>query len=204
MADIESNSVLVSYNGIEVYPDDIAILCDEYINNLPNPEIIYKSAGFCGLLEYIYSRKLKHVVINKPGKGYDFTVLDNIFYNIYLPLCYRYNITPTVIQFTALARIDNTHLGDIKNGVYSSNGSRVNPAHMRTVKNWFNACESALLGRAVNDNGIGAIFALKANYGYRETAPSQEPQAIEAHESAEQIAARHSAARLPEKPILED
>ena len=43
--------------------------------------------------------------------------------------------------------------------------------HSETVKKWLAECESALFDGAVEQNSIGCIFALKANYGYTETAP---------------------------------
>ena len=198
-----ADNALITYNGIEIYKSDIDILCEEYTETLEHPEILYKSAGFSGLLEYIYREKLKPIIVMVPGKGYNYELLDNIFNNIYMPLCYKYNITPTVIQFTALVRVSDTALTDAHRGYDSQDGSRVNPKTVSTVKNWYKACESALLGRAVNDNGIGAIFALKANYGYRETAPIAEPQAVTATETPEQISARHATAQLPEKPNLD-
>ena len=47
------------------------------------------------------------------------------------------------------------------------------------------------------------IFALKANFGYRDnqTITLESPSMIP-HETAEQIAAKHASAMLPEKPEI--
>ena len=37
-----------------------------------------------------------------------------------------------------------------------------------TSKKWLSECESALYDNAINNNSIGSIFGLKANYGYRD------------------------------------
>lgn len=46
-------------------------------------------------------------------------------------------------------------------------------AHSSTVKKWLNECENSLYRGATEGGKIGCIFALKANYGYVETAPMQ-------------------------------
>lgn len=191
-------NTLIAYNGIEVYKSDIDLLCDEYVETLGNPEIVYKSYGFSGLLEYIYSHCLKNIVISQ--SPYDYDVLNDIFYNVYVPLSSRYGNTPTIVQFCSMLKIDNHILGNAKKGVYD--GGKVNNKVQSTVKNWFNTCEAGLLGRAVSENGVGAIFALKANYGYREASTVTVEQVTQAHDTAEQIAARHHGAMLPERPDL--
>ena len=198
------SDAVVQYNDITIYDNDVQLLCDEYIDSLPNPDMIYKTAVFSGLLEYIYKNLLRNVVINKPPYGYDYNVLNSVFYNIYIPLCAKYGISPTVIQFSALVKVSKDIFTEVRTGYYE-NGTRANPERTRTVKNWFNTCEASLLGKAVNDNGIGAIFALKANYGYRDnTTVTIESGQQTPHESAAEIAQRHSAARLPEAPQLDD
>lgn len=195
--------VILEYNGMTLYADDIAVVCDDYINSLPDQSMIYKSTVFSGMLDSIYKRCIKNIIPEK--YNLDFTLLDNIFNNIYIPLCYRYNKVPTIIQFCILVNIDNGHISDLKNGVYRSNGSKANTANSQTVKKWFSVCESALLDKAISESSIGSIFALKANFGYRDNqtitleTPSQIP-----HETAEQIAAKHANAMLPEKPVFDD
>lgn len=203
---------LISYGDYNIYQSDIKQLCDEYINSLDFPEMVYKTPGFSGLLDYIYKNALSDIIEYSRGKennsfkhGIDFELLDNIFYNLYLPLCYRYGLTPTILQFCVLCKLANSHITDIKNGIYSSNGTKVNPLHTKTVKNWFSTCESALFSRAVDANSIGAIFGLKACYQYSDQQVQQvQITTSQTLETPEQIAERHKSAALPEKPILED
>ena len=146
---------------------DIELIESEYIKSLPDESLIYKSNCFNGLLLKIYQT----VLINILPKGYrnDYTLLNDIFYKVYLPLCFRFNISPTIIQFcSVLTGIDNTNISDIKNGAFR-NGYPVKDVNAtQIVKSWYAVCESGLLSRAVNDNSIGAIFTLKSLYQYRE------------------------------------
>lgn len=194
--------IILEYNGITLYADDITVICDDYINSLPEQSMIYKSTVFSGMLDSIYKRCIKNVIPEK--YNLDFTLLDNIFNNIYIPLCYRYNKVPTIIQFCVLVNIDNGNISDLKNGVYR-NGYKANTATTQTVKKWYSVCESALLDKAISESSIGSIFALKANFGYRDNQTiTLETQSQIPHETAEQIAAKHASAILPEKPILDE
>ena len=198
------NSILAQYNDIQIYQSDIDLYCQEYIDNLPDEQLIYKTATFTGLLEYLHRKVIKNVVA-KDFNGYDFDVLDRIFYNIYIPLTSKYGFTPSVIQFCTLVKIDNSNLTDIKNGVYRTDGAKVNPVKTQVAKKWYNTCESALLSRAVDTNSIGSIFALKSVYQYNDSQTIRIEQDITPqHDTAAEIAARHSAALLPEKPDLND
>ena len=199
------DNALVSFGDISIYADDIEQLCEEYINSLPVPEMVFKSAGFSGMLDYIYKNTLKPVIDGSSANSYNYSVLDNIFYNIYLPLCYRYGLCPTVIQFCTLVNISNTNVTDVKNGVYRSNGAKANITNTQTVKKWYQVCESATVGKALNESSVGAMFIAKAVYNYNDQAPQQIQLTTAATlESPEQIAARHASAQLPEKPMLEE
>lgn len=192
---------IVACNGVEIYQTEIDILCEEYINSLPDSNLIYKSSVFSGLLDYIYKHCLKDRI--RDQLKLDFELLDNIFNCIYIPICYKFDKVPTIIQFCVLVNIDNGHISDIKNGIYRTNGTKANTNHVQTVKKWYNTCESALLGKAINESSIGSIFALKSNFGYRDNQTiTVESGSVLPHESAEQIAARHAAAMLPEKPKI--
>ena len=197
---------IIAYNGIEIYQSDIDVLCDEYINSLPVPEMVYKTAVFNGLLDYIYKHLLKNIIKSDNGKtnnSYDYELLDKIFFELYLPVVYKYNKTPTVLQFCCLCHIANSNLSDIRKGVYRSNGSKANTQNTQTVQKWFDICESALYNRAIEDNSIGAIFGLKAAYNWRDTQTiTLETPSTIPHETAEQIAAKHANAILPEKPEI--
>ena len=131
--------------------------------------------------------------------------MDSIFYNIYIDLCSRYNIVPSIIQFCVFCNIDNAALSDIKAGIWKNteSGYKVNSVTSQTVKKWYSTCESMLLSKATNENGIGAIFALKANYGYVER--GQEPPQLDqvTQSTPEQIQERYKDAKRPELPSLE-
>lgn len=203
-----AENVILVKDNIQVYESDIQVLCDEYIESLPNQDMIYKTAVYNGLLEFLYKRLIKNIIKSDKDittHSYDYQILDNIFYGIYIPLCSRYDKTPTILQFTStLCHIDNGNITDIKNGVYRSNGSKVNPVNTQTVTKWFNTCESALYGRAIECNSIGAIFGLKAAHGWRDNQTiTIEQAAALPHETPEQIAAKYADVERPEKPQLE-
>ena len=198
------NSILAKYNNIEIYQSDIDLYCQEYIDNLPDEQLIYKTPTFTGLLEYLYRKVIKNVVI-KDYSGYDYNVLDNIFYNIYIPLTAKYGFTPSIIQFCTLVKIDNSNLTDVKNGLRRKDNTTVNQNSQQKVKKWYSTCESALFSRAVDTNSIGSIFALKSVYQYNDSQTIRIEQDITpTHESAAEISARYASASLPEKPQLDE
>lgn len=197
-----AEGTLITVNGIELYQSDIDVLCDEYIQSLPDQSMIYKSAVFAGMLDYIYKHVLKDITRSNDNH-INFDALDEIFYNIYVPLCYRFDKVPTMLQFSVLVNVSNSNLTDVKNGIYRSNGSKVNSANTQKVKKWYDVCESALLGKAIGESSIGSIFALKAVFGYKEQQSIMiENQQQLAHETPEQIAAKYSDIERPEKPDL--
>ena len=194
---MENDNVIIAYNNIELYQSEIDILCDEYIRTLHDENLIYKSAVFSGLLRYIYSHKLKYIIPDTFSN--DYSLLDDIFNNIYISLCSRYNIVPTIIQFCVLCHIDRSNLNCIRNGV-NRDGTKVNPVSHCTVKLWYDTCEASLLGKAVNESSIGSIFGLKANYGYKEaTENSVIKIETTAYHTPEQIAEKY---KQVEKPKL--
>lgn len=76
---------------------------------------------------------------------------------------------------------------------------RASSSHCEWYKKAREECESAVVDSILQSNSIGGIFIAKSRFGYRETAPVTEVyDQIASHDSPEQIAARHSAARLPE------
>ncbi len=196
---------LITYQGIEIYGSDIDIVTAEYLEKLSNPEMIYtKSAVFNGLMHSIYTKLLKPLVYNPDvlRQSYDYKLLDNIFQSVYLPLCYGFNKTPTVISFAVLVDVDYEHLISVKNGYYPG-GEKVNITHSKLVRKWFTTCESGLVNKTVDENGIGSMFLLKAKYGYRDNQTlTIESGSKMVHETAAEIAQRYANARLPEKPEL--
>lgn len=199
---MDKELINIDSGNIVIYDSDIQIIESEYIDSLIKPELIYKSSCFMGLLNLIHERYLKDFI--KVDNRIDFNLCDSIFYKIYLPLCNKYNICPTVNAFvTILLRLNIDHIKDIKEGVYRSNGTLVTKSHTMIIKRWYSVTESALLGKTVDESSIGSMFGLKALYGYSDSNPIRlEVSRIEEHETPEQIAERHKAAFLPEKPDL--
>ena len=195
------DNVILTYNNIELYRSEIDILCDEYISTLNNPDMIYKSTVFSGMLQYIYNNKLKHIIPDTYNN--DYKLLDDIFNNVYIYLCAKFNIVPSVLQFSVLCHIDRSALSDLRAGQYWD-GSRVKPETCQTIRKWFDVCESMLVSRAANESSIGSIFVLKANYHYRDNDSTPVLQVTEkVTATPEQIKDRYSDVKKPEIPILE-
>lgn len=195
----------IEINNEIVYFSDIVNICDSYINTLQDETAINKSAAFNGLLLYLKSDSKINKIINniKNDKGrIDYNALDIIFKNIYLPICYRYLKTPTIQQFCVFVGINNGFITQVKNGNYYKNDYGVNKTSNEIVKTWFEVCESALYGKALEENSISAIFGLKAAHGWKEANELTITSRIEEHETAAEIAARHQAAQLPAMPEI--
>ena len=197
------DNTVLTYNGIELYQSEIDILCDEYINTLHDESMIYKSTVFSGLLNYIYKNKLRYIIPNTYNN--DYNLLNDIFYNVYIDLCTKYNIVPSIIQFCVLCRIDRGTISDINKGVYRDNGAKVKQETCHTIQKWYETCESMLLSKASNESSIGSIFALKANYQYRDNEPIQVLQVTAENKvSPEQIAERYKDIEKPNMIELSD
>lgn len=191
--------------GIEVYENQIWQLVDEYIDtvlhiNQNDYDSIEKykkeiANNRIDLFFYISDR------IEKPNNN-DIELLDNIF-NIYIRVCGRYGISPTLQMFGILVGINNMTFSDWANGDY-----RTTSTHGITVKKWKETCGAFALDKLHNQDGTNAnlIFACKVAYGMAETAPVQAGQQYGVpQQTAQQIAEKHKAAlQLPEmeKPVL--
>ena len=71
---------IIKHNDISIYSSDIELLTEEYIQTLDNPEMIYKSLVFTGMLEFIYDHLLKNILADT--KQNDYKLLNDIFYKI--------------------------------------------------------------------------------------------------------------------------
>lgn len=185
--------------GIEVYENKIWQLVDEYINTVlcihqEDYDSIEKykkdiADNRIDMFFYISDR------IEKPGND-DIDLLDKIF-NIYLRVCGRYGISPTLQMFGIMVGINGMTFTDWMNGDY-----RRGTAHGMTVKKWKETCGAFALDKLHNQIGTNAnlIFACKVAYGMAETAPVPAGQQNGIpQQSAQQIADRYkSALELPE------
>lgn len=194
--------LVVSLNDIEIYQSEIDVLCEDYISALPDPAMIYKSMTFKGLLNYIYRFYLRDIIEtdkhNRHSNNSNYDLLDAIFNNVYLPLCAKYSIVPTVLSFCVFVNISHGVISDFKNGVHHVDKAKANEKTRATVLKWYTLAESSLADKAFNENGIGAIFGLKAAHGWSDQ-PQEMRLTIEQQSATpEQIAARYSEAAKPE------
>ena len=196
---MKKSNTTVTEQGIEVYENDIYRLVDEYIDTVlqVSPEEFdtqkeYKSTvadSFVDMIFYIADR------IPKPSND-DIELLDNIF-NIFVRVCSKYNVLPTLEVFSFLVNINRSTFSDWMRGDY-----RTSSTHGITVRKWFDICKNCTVNRLNNQPGTNAnlIFVAKAAYGMAETAPVQTAQQDGIpHQTAQQIADKHRAAlELPE------
>lgn len=160
--DVVKDNTVKSEVGIEVYQNDICRLVDEYIDTELDGNTESVADNFVSMIFYIADN------IQKPSHD-DIELLDNLF-SIYVRICAKYKVLPTLEVFSFLTGIHRTTFTDWANGLY-----RVNSAHGITVKKWFDVCKSFTLNRLHNQSGTNAnlIFVAKAAYGMAETAPVQ-------------------------------
>lgn len=196
---MKKSNTIVTEQGIEVYGNDIYRLVDEYINTVlqVSPEEFdtqkeYKAVvadSFVDMIFYIHDR------IPKPSND-DIELLDKIF-NIFVRICSKYNVLPTLEVFSFLVGINRSTFSDWMRGDY-----RASSSHGTTAKKWLDTCKNCTVNRLNNQPGTNAnlIFIAKAAYGMAETAPVQTVQQDGIpHQTAQQIADKHRAAlELPE------
>lgn len=181
------NTVKAS-NGIEVYTHNIFCYADEYIEQELGGTKDKIKEFFPDLLVYISER------IPKPPNE-DIELLDSIF-DIYVRLCTRNGVLPTLEAFSWLVKIERHTFTDWSKGghraykYYTMDGEPIvdlaawklnhrgveyrqepSTAHSATVKKWFDICKAHTVNRLINKGGTDAnlIFAAKAAYGMVET-----------------------------------
>lgn len=212
MARKVADNSIKTVDGSEVYEDKILALADQYVAGLPDPDAMtaQNKAAFNGLLKYIQRYYMR---FHKPRYKY-IESYDELF-NIYTELCYKYNKKPTILGFSVMCDISMDTLNQWKNNntrsylYYTLDGKKIdsistfkmnnpgveyrqefNNSYSETVKKWLRECEAALYDGATEQNSIGCIFALKANYGYTETAPAPVEYSGE-RRTPQEIAAAH-------------
>ena len=215
---MKNTAVLIEQDGkqIEIFLSEISETANEYIQRFPpNEDGNVQPEWFTSLLHYIYAGVFKPAPHNmdiydqnsyqrtqKSILNYgDCEGLDKVF-NRYIELCAQFKQCPTILGFCTMSGIDKDTITGWKSGRIRNKTD----AHLRTTKRWFDICESALAQRAIMSNSIGSIFALKACYSWRETAPLSAAETLpyEHHDDPEQIRARHAGARLPQRPVFDD
>lgn len=185
-----------------IYQSELYRIEQEYTDNLPDPSIVNKSIGFIGLLEYVYSHLLYDIGLKHDNGTYNIQIIDAVFDKVFIPLCARHNIVPTVIQFTNMCKIAHRNVVCIHTTGTDTNGKAVSFDTIQTVEKWFNSCESGLTNKVSNENGVGAMFLLKAQYGYVEQQHVVIDTTSNTTEDSSSIIERHrmDTLKLPEKP----
>lgn len=203
--------IILKYEEIEIYDSDIEILEDTYLRSIKIDNINdLKVQQFNGLLLYIYNHKLKYILSDYKVKHHNrnnYELLDEIFYKLYVPLCYRYCFNPNIEQFCSiLCHISLDNITDIKNGFYRTSNAKVNSDATHIVKKWYDTTKSGYITSVSAKNGIGDIFILKALYGLRDSdAVQQVIVSHDEHKTVEQIQEKYQNAEKPELlDILKD
>ncbi len=205
------DNAVTANNGVEIYTSRILELADDFIahelDEKRREDIYSNSSIFMSMILYISDN------IDKPDNN-DIQLLDSIF-NIYIRLCVKYNMLPTLECFSMLININPSTLSRWSSGEYRTNvyyddkGNHIkdfaawqlnhrgepyrtepSSAHGQAVKKWKETCKNFLINSLQNSRGTDAnkIFIAKAAYGMVETAPVPVVNQ-EQHRTAEQIAA---------------
>lgn len=189
-------------NALQVLQDKILYHIDAYINNLHNPDDIYKTFTFNGLLSYIGYHVFKNH--NKQYHGEQNSIIDysdidtlNNIWNLYKYISGLYDKTINLQSFSVFTCI---HYESIKQWKNDKNDIRYN-----IVNQWFNECESVLVNRVSQDNSIGSIFLLKSIHGMNENNSLIITDGSTARMTAEQIANKYGSLTMPDTlPIIDD
>lgn len=186
------DNVILTQEEVEVYKHDIYLYADQYIHeeleidhvDQDNKSIV--KDNFVDMLFYISDH------IPKPDNA-DIKALDYIF-NIYVRLCSKYNVNPTLEAFSFLVDIDRNTFTTWNDGRYRT------AEHSSTVKKWLNTCKGFLVNNLGNSKGTDAnkIFIAKAAYGMAETKAVEQERITGAKKTVEQIVAE-----LPEDEVAE-
>lgn len=164
---------------IEHITSTIMTIANNFISRHPNINIC-SSQGITELLKDI-GRKYKADIDNIKEL--------NILWDIYTVICCTCRIKPTMLRFAIMIRINRDTL---QSWIKGENAGRVASGHSVSAQKWKNECESTLYDEVIQTGNIGCMFALKANYGYRDNIQiiqSDERSGLPVY-SREEIAAR--------------
>lgn len=157
-----TDNTVKTAGGAEMYLHDIYYYADEYIERELDGDTDSVQDSFPAMILYIADN------IDKPDNA-DIELLDGIF-NIYIRLCSKYRVLPTLEMFSFLINVSRDTIHSWSVGEY-----RASTGHSDTAKKWFSTCKSFTVNRLHNKGGTDAnlIFIAKAAYGMAETAPIQ-------------------------------
>lgn len=156
-----TDNTVKTTDKIEVYLNNICVYADEFIEKELDGDTDKVRESSAAMIFYIADR------IPKPSHE-DIKLLDSIF-DVYVRLCAKYRILPTLEMFSFLIKTHRSVFTDWKNGAHRASTT----AYSDTVKRWFDTCKSFVIDRLTNQYGTNAnlIFVAKSAYGLRENSP---------------------------------
>ena len=144
--------------------DNINTCITDYIDK-PNNIIEIKNTNSLTLLLKHLNSKIINKLIIRDGQYNNYTNIDlyNILWDIYTNICFKFLIKPTIQRYSIFTGINKS--------TFNRWTELSNPNDKRrvSVKKWLNECESVLYDDAINTGNVGCLFALKCNYGYKES-----------------------------------
>ena len=178
------DNTIKAANNIDIYEHKIYSLFDEYKDTLSDNEkdadiMIRNVRYFKGALKHIYLQLFRpSVLYDSLSNTYSSSILDyndtetlDRIWSIYVSLCYKYGIKPTVFQYGMMTGIQPWTIQQWANGAESGNifGQVTTNAAQKSniAKAWMTEQENALFDGA-SQGSIGDIFLLKSVYGYRD------------------------------------
>lgn len=172
-------------NNIDIYEHRIYALFDEYKDTLSDNDkdcdiMIRNVRYFKGALKHIYLQLFRPTVLyDSLSNTYSSSILDyndtetlDRIWSIYVSLCYKYGIKPTVMQYGLMTGIPNDTMQEWaagSNSVGNISGFLTGQQEQKhkVAKSWMQEQETALFDGA-SQGSIGDIFLLKSIYNYRD------------------------------------
>ena len=142
---------------IEHIVNTVMGIANEYIARHPNINVC-TSQGLTELLKDIKRKYKAEIDINNIKQL-------NILWDIYTCICCTCRIKPTIMRYCIMVGISQDTVNSWINGEYAG---RVSSGHSESAQKWKSECESTLYDEVIQTGNIGCMFALKANYGYRD------------------------------------
>lgn len=166
----KSDDYTVDGFDIELNTDDRDTDDRDYINNITatimeiSNEFIKRHSNINLCSSQGLSELLKDIGRKYKADINNIKELD-ILWDIYTVICCTCRIKPTLLRFCMMISINRDTLNSWLKGEFES---RVTSGHSVTVQKWKSECESSLYDEVIQTGNIGCMFALKANYGYRD------------------------------------
>lgn len=164
--DAAAEDILINCKAGIITTGDIQRSINNYLESLHDPSDIYnnKPMIFNGLLEYIYRHNIKYLIPDNLY-SYDWDLLNDIFINIYINLCYTFNYIPMVSTYILhLVHANISYIYTIKDGIRCDN-SKVNTKITNYLKIWSEYSDSDLFNHIAQNNSVGGMFVAKVR-GY--------------------------------------